>query len=99
MTHEKTEMQTAPKRPAPKRAARPPRKTTSTGAAIKEAERALQARKVAHRAAFRATCVKVFNTFGFALVASGTEGSKLEIQDLTTTYGTPIEALLSDIPE
>lgn len=97
MNPEKTEPKTAKKRPA--RTPRPPRKATSTGAAIKEAERALAARKIAHREAFRNACVKLFNSFGFALGATGTEGAKLEIQDLTATHGTPIEALLSDIPE
>lgn len=76
-----------------------PRGAPSTATAIKEAERALARRKAAHRTAFRAACVKLFNDYGYALEADGDLSAHLKITELRNASGTPIEALITDIPE
>lgn len=61
---------------------------------LREAEKAVERAKLAHRAAFRKACVALFNEYGLFIDANGTEGARLEINDLRgRTY--PI----GDLPE
>jgi hypothetical protein len=58
------------------------RKITDSYKAIEQAEQALRAAKEAHREAFRQALVALFNEYGLCLEANGTEGARLEIEEL-----------------
>lgn len=60
---------------------------------LRDAERAVEKAKLAHRAAFRRALVALFNEYGLCVEESGSEGARLEINEIRRVYN------LGDLPE
>jgi hypothetical protein len=68
-----------------------PKKTAKTVRALREAERAVEKAKAAHRASFRKALVSLFNEYGLCLDGRDQGGS--EISELRVPFR------LEDLPE
>ncbi len=57
-----------------------PKKTAQSVKALREAEKAVEKARTAHRAAFRKALASLFNEYGLKLEAEGTQGAQLAIE-------------------
>jgi hypothetical protein len=63
-----------------------PKKTAQSVKALRDAEKAVEKARVAHRAAFRKALAQLFNEFGLKLEAEGTQGARLAIEPVKREF-------------